>query len=183
MNTAHPADEIVDEHRVIARMLEVLHTLAQVIDRGEPFALDDVAETVHFFREFVDLGHHEKEESVLIPELTRAGVDWSSGALAEIRAEHNQERYLVRSLRHATLQHAEWTAEERKHFASIATEFVELQRKHLARENAEMIPLARQKLSADRVEAVRREFSNIDSTRRASGVDVDVDSLASRILG
>ncbi len=182
MSALHPADVIVAEHRIIARMLDVLRALAERVERGQEVAQEDLRATVVFFRDFVDLGHHEKEESVLIPELARAGVDWNAEPLAKIRAEHNQERYLVRSLRHSSLQDTEWSQDDERHFVSIANQLVELQRAHLAREGADLIPLIRDRLPADRLEYVQRELATIDAGRAGGVSEPDIQSLVDRVL-
>ncbi len=182
MSAAHPADVIVEEHKRIARMVEVLSGLAERVDAGRDVDRADVRTTVQFFRNFVDLGHHEKEESVLIPELARAGVSYPEGPLAEISADHKQERYLVRSLRHASLQNVDWSVDDQKHFVSIARELVALLRAHLSRENAALIPLLRTHLPVDRLASVAREFEVIDAGREEGTSDAELEALIARVL-
>jgi hemerythrin-like domain-containing protein len=181
MAFAHPADVIADEHRKIARMVDVLSKLAERVDAGQNLDRADLESTVQFFRNFVDLGHHEKEESVLIPELVRAGADVDE-PLATIRADHNQERYLMRALRHSSLQNTEWSVNDQKHFVSIARELVALQRAHLSRESATLLPLLRTHLPAERFEAVHQNFGVIDAGRDSSMSDVDLEALIERVL-
>ncbi len=182
MSAPHPADVIIDEHRTIARMLDVLRALAERVEAGQKVEHEDLRTTVVFFRDFVDLGHHEKEESVLIPELSRAGVDWNAEPLAKIRADHNQERYLVRSLRHSSLQETDWSKDDQQHFVSIANQLVDLQRAHLAREATHLIPLIRDRLPADRLDYVQRELATIDAGRAGGVSESDIQSLIARVL-
>ncbi|MCA9599600.1 MAG: hemerythrin domain-containing protein [Myxococcales bacterium] len=161
----NPIDVLQREHQLIERMLSVLDALTSRAEAGEPVERADLERCVKFFREFVDLGHHEKEESILFPVLTDLGFDWSSGPLARIRKEHDQERYLMRSLRHAALQKSEWSVDGRRHFVSVAREFLELQRTHLMHENLDLFPLARTKLPEDRGAKVVASFENLDGER------------------
>ncbi len=168
-----PIDVLAKEHQLIERMLSVLDVLVSAAEAGTTVDRDALGRCVTFFREYVDLGHHEKEETILFPVLSECGFDWSAGPLARIRKEHDQERYLVRSLRHATRQKAEWTTEDARHFASIGREFLELQRQHLVHENTDLFPLVKKRLPKDRADAVLRSFATLD------GEHSDMDELVS----
>lgn len=149
------ADLIYKEHRLIARVLDALEVyVARLETAGDAADRHDLARFVTFFREFADLGHHEKEENVIFPEMVRAGYSWDDGLLLDIRQEHNQERYLMRTLRHASLQKDLWSSEDLRHLLSVARTFIEFQRAHMAREDAELLPVLRDGLP----EAVEREL-------------------------
>jgi hemerythrin-like domain-containing protein len=81
---------------------------------------------------------------VLFPELVRAGYSWDDGLLSRIRQEHNQERYLMRTLRHASLQKTLWSSEDLRHLVSLARTFIEFQRAHIAIEDKEILPVLRE---------------------------------------
>ncbi len=139
------ADLINKEHRLIARVLDALEVyVAGLESAGDAADRHDLARFVTFFREFADLGHHEKEENVLFPELVRAGYSWDDGLLSRIRKEHNQERYLMRTLRHASLQKNLWSTEDLRHLVSLARTFIEFQRAHIATEDKEILPVVRE---------------------------------------
>ena len=139
------AELIYKEHRLIARVLDALEAyVAELEKAGDATDRHDLARFVSFFREFADLGHHEKEENVLFPEMVRAGWSWDDGLLSELRKEHNQERYLMRTLRHASLQKNLWSSEDLRHLVSVTRTFIEFQRAHMAKEDKELLPVVRE---------------------------------------
>ncbi len=149
------ADLVYKEHRLIARVLDALEVYVdQLEEAGDATDRHDLARFVTFFREFADLGHHEKEENIVFPEMVRAGFSWDDGILSDLRQEHNQERYLMRTLRHASLQKDLWSSEDLRHLVSVARTFIEFQRAHMAREDAELLPVLRDRLP----EAVEQEL-------------------------
>jgi len=150
------ADCIYKEHRLIARVLDALEVYVDQLERaGDATDRHDLARFVTFFREFADLGHHEKEENVVFPEMVRAGFSWDDGILSDLRQEHNQERYLMRTLRHASLQKDLWSSEDLRHLVSVGRTFIEFQRAHMAKEDAELLPDLRNGLP----EAVEKEMA------------------------
>lgn len=158
----HPVDVLQQEHDFIERLCAVLSKLVDAARRKEPVSREALQRIIALFRERVDLVHHEKEETVLFDELGRAGVNWTSDAMTRIRTEHQQERYLIRSLRHSALQQEEWTESDRQSFVSIGAELLELQHRHLEQEQAHLFPLARDRLPAGRVDAVLLDFEKLE---------------------
>ena len=162
MSAPSPENVIVGEHALIAEALTFLEVVANQVKQASTPPKERLQELLGFLRDFADLGHHEKEESVLFPALSHAGVDWSSEPLRQIRADHRQERYLLRSLLQLAKQEREWSLDDRLHFHSIAEEFVNLQRQHMAREAQYIVPMLREKLSAEFGEQVMAGFAAVD---------------------
>lgn len=129
---------------------------ANIPDSREPSGLID------FLAESIFQRHEEKEEGLLLPELARMGLSWSDGALADVRREHRQGRYLLRSLKHAMRQGAAWSREDRVHFLSIAHEWVDFLRDHMMREEKVLFPFVDGRLPEDIDELLARQFEQID---------------------
>lgn len=129
---------------------------ANIPDSREPSGLID------FLAESLFQRHEEKEEGLLLPELARMGLSWSDGALADVRHEHRQGRYLLRSLKHAMRQGAAWSTEDRAHFLSIAHEWVDFLRDHMLREEKVLFPFVDGRLAEDIDELLTSQFEQID---------------------
>ncbi len=173
------ADAIYKEHRLIARVLDALEVyIGQLETAGDAADRHDLARFVTFFREFADLGHHEKEENVVFPEMVRAGYSWDDGLLSDIRSEHNQERYLMRSLRHASLQKDLWSSEDLRHLVSIARTFIEFQRAHMAKEDTDLLPVLRDKLPAAVKKELAQRLGHFDEVWADSGESAWLRGLA-----
>jgi hemerythrin-like domain-containing protein len=150
------------EHRQATHLLGAFRRYLRHIeednvpDSREPSGLIDFLEESLFQR------HEEKEEGLLLPELARMGLSWSDGALAEVRHEHRQGRYLLRSLKHAMRQGVAWSKEDRAHFLANAHEWVVFLRDHMLREEQVLFPFVDSRLSDDSDEILARQFEQID---------------------
>ncbi len=158
----HAVDNLVREHRLVSRVLDAFDEFVGRLERGVAIERHDLSRFVTFFREYADLGHHEKEEGIVFPALVNAGFGWDEGLVAEIRGEHNQERYLMRSLRHAALQKDGWSREDERHLISIARTFIDFERAHVAKENETLIPALRSQLAPDVASDVGRRLERFD---------------------
>jgi hemerythrin-like domain-containing protein len=158
-----PFTYLGEEHKQIQAMLDVLEALAEAVQKGAAWEREDLDAVIDYFREFGDLSHHDKEETILVPALIEAELSWYDGPLAELRREHRQERYLLRSIRHLAHQSAHWSKDDRAHFASLAREFVTFLRGHVEKEDTVLFPLAQQKLSAEKQAQLVTEFRKLDS--------------------
>ena len=122
-----------------------------------------------FFREFADLIHHEKEEELLMPALTEAGVRWDQGVLLQIRKDHEFERYLLQTLHDAALQAGEWSADDCRRISKVSADFVGFMRAHMAREDRELLPIVGERLIGIVREDLERKLQAFDAKREASG--------------
>lgn len=155
-------EQLSEEHGQIRSMLDSFEKFVTEVERQEISARGELARFVGFFREFVDLRHHDKEEAILLPALARHGFHWSDGVLYQIRQEHDQERYLVRSLRHVALQADSWSDADRRHFSAIARELIGFLRMHMAHEEQLLFPEARRRLPAEVILEIAADFARLD---------------------
>lgn len=155
-------DDLAREHRQIARVYDAFEAFVARIEQGEDVDRQDLARFVTFFREFVDLGHHEKEEGILIPALVEAGLGWDEGLIAGIRRDHDQERYLMRSLRHAAMKRDGWSTEDKRHLVSIARTLIDFGRAHVRMEDEGLFPALRSELTPDVAGEVARRLARFD---------------------
>lgn len=156
--TAHLSSEHRQATHLLAAFRRYLEQLSasDVPDSREPSGLID------FLAESLFQRHEEKEEGLLLPELARMGLSWSDGALAEIRREHRQGRYLLRSLKHAMRQSETWSKDDKAHFLSIAHAWVDFFRDHMLREEQVIFPFIDGRLDGDTDELLCVQFEKID---------------------
>ena len=73
---ATPSAVLKDEHKVILRVIRVLHTLVERSKSGSGFEVELLKQCVEFFRHFADDCHHAKEENLLFPVLESRAKSW-----------------------------------------------------------------------------------------------------------
>jgi hemerythrin-like domain-containing protein len=130
---ARPLASLVREHGLIGRVAEALVTFASRVMSGEQGLAVERAELqqfARFFKDFADCVHHEKEEAVLLPFLSRHGYAWSQRPLAEVRSAHRQERYLIDVLCHAASCDDAWNPDDRRRIMATVVALAEFQREH-----------------------------------------------------
>jgi hemerythrin-like domain-containing protein len=122
-----------------------------------------------FFREFADLLHHEKEESLLLPALVLAGLRWDDGVLADIRKDHELERQMLQTLRHAALQSSPWSLMDQQRVIDVGRRFVEFTRQHIDTEDGRLHPLVPTKLDGPALSELNKHLDRFDARMETSG--------------
>jgi hemerythrin-like domain-containing protein len=135
----NPLSSLVQEHRTIARLSDALEAYARHVS-ADNAARADLGHFAEVFRGLVDLVHHEKEESILLPFVVENGFDWDSGTVPEIRREHRHERHLIDVLLQASARADGWSLDDRHRIAETARAIVDFERAHLAKENTTFFP-------------------------------------------
>ncbi len=174
-------EHLMKEHQLIRRVLDAFDQYVQRVDGGGRLERTDLERFVLFFREYVDLGHHDKEETILFPALVRNGLHWDDGPVARVRRDHDQERYLMRSLRHAALQVGDWSDDGRRHFVAVARELIGFQRDHIELEERTLFPEAKRRLPAAASAQVAEEFARVDAQRGGDAESAKLVELASAL--
>lgn len=162
------ASHLIQEHQTIAR---VLAAFEKFLDESEEAGVGNSSlrtdphrlwRVIDYLAENLFMRHEEKEEGVLLPELSRHGLSWTDGALAHVRQEHRHGRYLTRSLIQAVHQKALWSRDDHRHFLAIGRAWLEFLRHHMAVEERALFPLLDRELTEEQDDAMVGEFEAID---------------------
>lgn len=154
-----------DEHRLILRVTDAFERYLHDFPVDTPESRQDLQRFVVFFREYADLIHHEKEESILLPAMVYAGCDWEGHDLKQVRDDHKQERYLMRSLRQTAAQRGLWTGEDLRHLNAVGQELVDFQRAHMERETVLLYPAARVHIVGEHAEKMQEALDDFERIR------------------
>jgi len=127
---ADPIELLMEEHRLIERVLDALDART-----AEP------ARFVAFLGEFADGQHHGKEEEILFRAMIEAGVPQKAGPIAVMLHEHDLGRALMDELATATT----WTPEGRR----AALNYSALLRQHIQKEDRILYPMAKKILGRE----------------------------------
>jgi hemerythrin-like domain-containing protein len=179
----HVLSSLIREHQTISLLVGGLAGFAERLEDSEPARTEqnDLDNFARFFREFADEIHHEKEESILLPLLTRHGFCWEGGILAEVRQDHEHERYLIDVLCQAGERDGAWSAEDRRSIAATARALVEFQRAHLTRENEGLFPEVTRRLPDAVLEELRGELARFDEVPRHRTRSAALGRVAERL--
>ncbi|MBK6695147.1 MAG: hemerythrin domain-containing protein [Myxococcales bacterium] len=169
------------EHRTI---VDVMDAFARYLDlaKGDvakaPAA--DLPRFLVFFREYVDLVHHEREERVLLPALTRHGFAAGTGPLAHIKEQHEHERQLLHELwRHGFRQGG--CSPDDEELQRLARAFIAFQRGHVSKEAQYLYPAAKTQLK-DEKGLLLAEDTRFDAEQDAYGRRAWLERLVGELV-
>jgi len=139
---------LVNEHRLILRMLDVLERVARATADGEYSDFRFYLEAVDFIRQYADRFHHAKEEDVLFQALVKNGMPAANSPIAAMLIEHDQGRALVKAMESAAHGALAGEADQAGVVADNALQYVALLREHIEKEDGILYPLAERTIPA-----------------------------------
>ena len=169
---------LMEEHRVIERVLVSLETGADRLEAGEAIQPEFFLEATDFIKGFADGCHHAKEEGVLFIAMQANGMPAQGGPIAMMLAEHEMGRAFTRSLREAAqrLQSGDFSAG--KNVVQNARGYVALLKQHIYKEDNILFPMANQVIPVSAQEQVWEGFERVEHEETGEGVHEKYLALA-----
>jgi hemerythrin-like domain-containing protein len=133
---------LVDEHRLILRMITLLERNASSAAEGSFTDWQFFLDGVDFIRNYADRFHHAKEEDVLFEALVKNGMPREHSPVAAMLMEHDQGRAYVKGMENAALAALAGQAGREKELAENALAYTALLREHISKEDGILYPLA-----------------------------------------
>jgi hemerythrin-like domain-containing protein len=169
MNQPHPTETLMNEHRVIERVLRAIEAELPTLGKP-PFPRDFFDRALDFLSNFADGCHHAKEEERLFPALEKKGVPKDGGPIGVMLFEHTQGRACLAAIR-LNLDAAErgdpqaLTAIRRS-----AESYVHLLREHIWKEDNILFQMARRLLSDEEAAEISNQFHCMEEHHIGAGV-------------
>ncbi len=174
-------DILMEEHRVIERVLTALERATHRLSRGEEVYLRFFTGTTVFIKGFTDACHHKKEEVVLFPALVENGLPKDSGPVAVMLAEHEEGRRLAQGMRQATERFQAGDIRMRDTLVQNAKAYINLLRQHISKEDKVLFPMADKVIPAAQQEQVLSAFERYDLDENGEGIQEKFYGLAERL--
>ena len=165
--------ELTNEHGAVLVGLKILDKIATAITERSEQAPKDLERLLDFFKGFVDVCHHGKEEDVLFPELERRGVKREGGPIGVLLAEHELGREHVRAIA-ASLERLR-SGDEAAIAAAAAViseharAYDELLRQHIRKERDDLFPTADRLVPDDAAATLVEKYDEIERERVGEG--------------
>jgi len=169
---------LMDEHRVIERVLGALEGAAARMSAGASVRAEFFLRAVDFIAAFADGCHHRKEEGVLFPALEAAGIPRAGGPIGVMLAEHEEGRAITRGLRAAAEKMAAGDASAAAEVRRKGLEYAALLRQHIMKEDNILFPMADGAIQGRELVAVTAEFARLQREETADGVQAKYRALA-----
>jgi hemerythrin-like domain-containing protein len=164
-------DLLIEEHRLIERMLNVLEDAAARLERGGAVPPEMVEGILEFIEQYADERHHAKEEDQFFPALADRGLEPQASPINALKVQHESGRALVREMRGALPSVARGDRPGSLAFAATARDYVGLLREHIRIENHYFAEYGREFLTVEDDDALRALMDAVDEAReRSAGV-------------
>jgi hemerythrin-like domain-containing protein len=154
-------DILVNEHRHIERVMDVLERAVEYGRGGGEVSPVLFERAAHFLRNFVD-GSHDAKEDEVFQAITSRGLLPGAGVLAALSAQHEAGRELAAELSEAVRSVTRGETEPEALF-TLAERYVRLHRGHTEAEEMRFFPMVRRLLPVDVMERVRAKFARIEA--------------------
>jgi hemerythrin-like domain-containing protein len=174
-------DILMEEHRVIERVLTALETGATRLDQGQPVRPGFFLDGAQFVKGFADGCHHRKEEGVLFETMINYGMPRQGGPVAVMLMEHEQGRVFTRAMHAAAERLAAGDATAGAAVVQNARGYVALLRQHIAKEDTILYPMADQVIPAADHAAVLAGFEHVEHEETGAGVHEKYLALANAL--
>jgi hemerythrin-like domain-containing protein len=161
---------LMEEHRVIERVLVSLEAGGRRLGAGEPMPPAFFVQAVDFIKGFADGCHHRKEEGVLFPAMEAAGVARQGGPIGVMLAEHEEGRRLTRAMRAAAERLEAGDASARDEVVQNALGYVALLRQHIMKEDGVLFPMADRVIRGETQAEVAEAFERVEHEETGEGV-------------
>jgi hemerythrin-like domain-containing protein len=168
---------LMDEHRVIERVLASLEKAADKVENGE-MAPDFFISAADFIKGFADGCHHRKEEGVLFPAMEAAGVPRQGGPIGVMLAEHEEGRRLTGGMREAAEKWGQGDTAAKSEVVQFARAYTRLLHQHIAKEDNVLFPMADRVITADRQPGVAVDFERVEHEETGAGAHEKYLALA-----
>ena len=172
---------LMDEHRVIERVLDALQTAAQVAAKNgvvRPAFFSDAAD---FIRGFADGCHHHKEEGVLFKMMVENGMPAQGGPVGVMLHEHELGRQFTRGMRSAAEQWQAGDASARQKVVENALGYVALLRQHIIKEDNILFPMADRIIPSADHSVVLAGFEHVEHEETGEGIHEKYLALADKL--
>jgi len=133
---------LVEEHKLIKRIIDVLENASNRLEKGEDIAPKIFELSTDFIRNFADRFHHAKEEDILFKEMVKKGMPEKDSPIEAMLIEHEQGREFVRGIIKAIDGLKEGDKRATAEIIKNARGYMGLLREHIDKEDDILYPLA-----------------------------------------
>ena len=165
---AKATEELMEEHRVIERMLNIVGRACDRLEQGGEVDREVFAGAAEFFRNFADKCHHGKEESLLFEKMVERGMSKTQGPIAVMLSEHDTGRAHVRQI--AQLSGRTLYKESKEDLVKHGRAYVGLLSAHIQKEDGILYPMADRILTEDDQRFLERGFEDVEEKIMGPGV-------------
>jgi len=163
-----PTGELMNEHRVIERMLAVVSRAADRLSANQDVDKEVFVGAADFFKNFADQCHHGKEERLLFVKMVERGVSGEVGPIAVMLREHEDGRAHVRKI--AELSAKTLDKKSKLELIRHTKAYADLLGQHIQKEDNILYPMANRILTSEDQNELEKGFQEVEEKIMGPGV-------------
>ena len=161
-NSSGIATNLVKEHEIILRALEVLDKEVKRGRERKTINAELIGKIVEFSKIFIDRCHHGKEEKCLFPCLEMRGIPRENGPIGVMLMEHEMGRELVRKIS-TKLEMFKKGEVELEEIIDVCSEYIDLLRQHIFKENNILFPTGDEVVNEQDIEKTLKCYDGVEN--------------------
>lgn len=154
-------DILMQEHRVIEKVLNALESAAERLEAGEDVPMDFFLKAADFMRNYADGTHHQKEEGILFTALETNGFPKDADPVSVFMDDHAEGRRLTRGMTNCAERIQSGDAGAKTELIQHARDYILLLREHIQREDNVLFPMA-DNILAEHGSQLLKDFTRAD---------------------
>lgn len=155
---------MVEEHKIIKRMLLVVRKFSIKVLNHEELNYDDFYKVIDFVRNYSDKHHHSKEELILFKKMSEIlGDRIANGPIMGMLAEHDLGRLFIGNLEAALKKFQAGDNDSRVDIIANAIAYTDLLHRHIDKEDTAIYTFAQRSLNKDQlaeIDALCKDVEN-----------------------
>ena len=168
---------LVEEHRLIKRMLALVEQFAPQTAEGTFRDWQFYLDGVDFIRNYADRFHHAKEEDILFEALVTNGMPRQNSPVAAMLMEHDLGRSYVTALEDAARKAQAGESGQQLIISYNALAYATLLREHISKEDEILYPLAERVIPEDMRDGIIADY--LAAEKQA---DADITGYYQRVV-
>ncbi len=162
---------MVEEHKNIKRVLEVVRKLCIRILDGEEVQQDGFRMAIDFIRNYADKHHHNKEEEILFKKMSdELGDAVKNGPIFGMLTEHDLGRLFISNLDAALDRVEKGDRESRVDVIANAIAYTDLLYRHIDKEDNAVYQFGLKKLSSEALLDVEEKCQRVDELAKKENI-------------
>jgi hemerythrin-like domain-containing protein len=155
-------DVLMEEHRVIEKVLAALEIAANRLAAGQEISMDFFTQAADFIKNFADGSHHKKEEGILFTALEENGMPREAGPLGVMLMEHEQGRHFTRAMREGAEKVLAGDDSAKQQVIQNALGYAALLSQHIQKEDQVLFPMANQVIPRNQHSQIMEMFRQVE---------------------
>lgn len=162
---------MVDEHKNIVRMLNVVRKACYSLLQGASIDFDDFEKMIDFIKGYADAHHHGKEEQLLFKEMVDNLGELGNKLITHgMLIEHDQGRLYIRELGEALGRVKAGDDESKIDVIANAVSYTNHLARHIEKEDSAVYTFAEQRLAPEIIQKVNEQTIIFEKEAESKGI-------------